>query len=310
MDFANTSLLRSYAVAEFLGSPPKVSHAVTSSKMSTMLQVRAPGSTQGNEVSVKDAPDHVVLLFRAPTQPFHTRFDGQSHARAVASGAFIALPALTESWFDSRPAGPRSVFHFHFRPEALAALGEELGRANLTFPCGVYDPSPFLMTMSDHLIREAEARIRPDKLFWDCATASALYEVIRLDDDTARPVARGGLAPWQVRRTVDYIMAHLAEPITLTDLAAVANLSPYHFSRSFKASIGEGPHRFHMRRRCEHAAELLLDRDLSIQSVAQSAGFDTAQAFTRNFRGFFGVTPVRWRRQHGVRVIDQEPHEE
>ncbi|WP_081095461.1 AraC family transcriptional regulator [Erythrobacter donghaensis] len=297
------SVLRSYAVADFIGDAPRVTHEVVSSRMSTLLQVRDTGRTGGNEVFVADAPDHVVLLYRTPTHPFHAQFDGRRYRQALACGSFIALPARTQSWFDSREAGPRSVFHFHFKPEALAALAEELGRPQLVFPCGIFSPSPYLLTMSDHLLREAEARVRPDSLFWDCATASALYEVIRLDDAGARPVARGGLAPWQLRRTSDYIMARLAEPITLAELSAIAGLSPYHFARSFKVSVGEGPHRFQQRRRCERAAELLLDPTLPTDSVATLVGFDNVQAFTRNFRSFFAVTPKRWRQQHGVRAV-------
>lgn len=307
MASAQSTFLRSYAVADFVGDIPKVTHEVAASRMSTMLQVRDTRSAKGNEITVKDAPDHVVLLYRTPTPPFHSKVNGQSHLRALAAGSFIALPAFAESWYDSREAGPRSVFHFHFKPEALGALAEELGRPMLVFPCGIFHPSPFLMAISDHLLREAEARLQPDNLFWDCATASALYEVVRIDDRAARPVARGGLAPWQLRRTTEYIMAHLAEPILLTDLAAIADLSPYHFSRSFKVSMGEGPHRFQQRRRSERAAELLLDETLSMDLVAAAVGFETAQVFVRNFKTFYGVTPAKWRRQHGVRTLRRAP---
>ena len=54
----------------------------------------------------------------------------------------------------------------------------------------------------------------------------------------------------------DYIDAHLADRFTLTDLAGVACLSPYHFSGSFKLALGIGPQRYVMRcraRACQDA---------------------------------------------------------
>ena len=56
---------------------------------------------------------------------------------------------------------------------------------------------------------------------------------------------RGGLAPWQVRRTTEYLRDNLARDVTLSELAAVAKLSPFHFARAFKASLGMPPHVFH-----------------------------------------------------------------
>src|SRR6516162_6836520 len=55
---------------------------------------------------------------------------------------------------------------------------------------------------------------------------------------------RGGLAPRQVRRVLDYIDAHLTDELGLVELAAIAGLSPHHFVEAFKISVGKPPHRF------------------------------------------------------------------
>src|SRR5262249_20780968 len=70
---------------------------------------------------------------------------------------------------------------------------------------------------------------------------------------------RGGLAPRQMRRVLDYINAHLADDLGLVELAAIAALSPNHFGEAFKVSVGKSPHRFVMERRVQHAMELLRD---------------------------------------------------
>jgi AraC family transcriptional regulator len=65
------------------------------------------------------------------------------------------------------------------------------------------------------------------------------------------PLLRGGLASWQQKKVVDYIGDQLDKEISLRDLAALAQLSPFHFARAFKQSFGEPPHRYHMARRIE-----------------------------------------------------------
>ncbi len=58
------------------------------------------------------------------------------------------------------------------------------------------------------------------------------------------PEVRGGLAPAVIRRVQEYLLAHLAEPVTLAELAQEAGLSEYHFARMFGQSLGCPPHRY------------------------------------------------------------------
>jgi AraC family transcriptional regulator len=79
-------------------------------------------------------------------------------------------------------------------------------------------------------------------------------------------------------------------------MAAVARLSPYHFSKQFKAAIGLSPHQFVIARRVERAKQLLqTGGDLSLAQVAARAGFSDQSQFSRHFRRIVGVTPGRFR---------------
>ena len=66
-----------------------------------------------------------------------------------------------------------------------------------------------------------------------------------------------GLSPERLQRVRDYVEAHLNEDLSLTMLADIACLSPYHFSRSFKEAAGVGPQRYVMQRRIERAKTLM-----------------------------------------------------
>lgn len=56
------------------------------------------------------------------------------------------------------------------------------------------------------------------------------------------PTVTGGLAPATLRNVLAYIEAHLAEPLTLSDLAREAALSEFHFARMFRQSMNMAPH--------------------------------------------------------------------
>jgi AraC family transcriptional regulator len=103
---------------------------------------------------------------------------------------------------------------------------------------------------------------------------------------------RGGLAPRQARRVLDYIDAHLTDELGFVELAAIAGLSPHHFVEAFKISVGKSPHQFVI---VQRALDLLRDDDRSIAEVAHTAGFASQSHLTANFRRVTGLTPGRFR---------------
>ncbi|MEY4514089.1 MAG: hypothetical protein RLZZ450_6211 [Pseudomonadota bacterium] len=114
---------------------------------------------------------------------------------------------------------------------------------------------------------------------------------------TTEPAPGGaGLAPWQLRRVVDYLEAHLSERIELVQLATMVGLSQSHFSRAFKASTGTAPYRWQLDARIRRAQALLMSTHASLAQVADATGFADAVHFGRTFRKLTGATPGAWRR--------------
>jgi AraC family transcriptional regulator len=107
--------------------------------------------------------------------------------------------------------------------------------------------------------------------------------------------ARKGLSPARLKRVRDYIEAHLDADLSLTVLADIACLSPYHFSRSFKQATGVGPQRYVIQRRVERAKRLLCQTHQPLALIAQEAGFIDQSHLTQTFRREIGVTPGRFR---------------
>ena len=92
-----------------------------------------------------------------------------------------------------------------------------------------------------------------------------------------------------------YIDAHLAEALTLQDLAQVAHLSAYHFAHMFKQSTHMSPHQYVLQRRLQQARDLIRSSDKPIIDIALQCGFGNASHFSRRFKQHFGFLPSQLR---------------
>jgi AraC family transcriptional regulator len=115
--------------------------------------------------------------------------------------------------------------------------------------------------------------------------------------------SKGGLAPWQKRRAAELLRENLDGRIRLMEIARECALSVSHFARSFKETFGISTHQWLIRRRIEHAQELLRQTTAPIVDIAMQSGFGDQAAFSRTFRQVVGVSPGRWRRYHSTRAI-------
>jgi AraC family transcriptional regulator len=133
------------------------------------------------------------------------------------------------------------------------------------------------------------------------ATQLALHLLRTYSGRQLRPCPQtGGLAPHQLRRVLEYIHAHLDQPLVLADLAALVQLSPPHFLRMFKHATGLAPHQYVLTQRIERATGLLRTSMLAIGEIAFHLGFQTQSHFTMHFRRLTGLTPTAYRQAHGI----------
>jgi AraC family transcriptional regulator len=105
-----------------------------------------------------------------------------------------------------------------------------------------------------------------------------------------------------------YIESHLAQPLTLDQVAAIAGVSRFHLVRAFAAATGFSVMRYVRVRRLSEAARALANGAPDILSVALDADYSSHEAFTRALRDRFGVTPemLRGSAQLGTLQL-QEP---
>ena len=107
-----------------------------------------------------------------------------------------------------------------------------------------------------------------------------------------------GIRPEVLDRVLQLIDQRFHEPLRVEDLGRHACLSPFHFARMFKVSVGQAPHAYLTTKRMQHARDLLGGSTVPIAEVARRVGFRTQAHFSGVFRKQVGMTPGQYRREH------------
>jgi AraC family transcriptional regulator len=111
----------------------------------------------------------------------------------------------------------------------------------------------------------------------------------------SRPL-KGGLAPWQEKRSKEMLADDLSGATPLHEIAVACSLSVSHFSRAFHKSTGLAPHAWLLQARVESAQAMLRSGDASLSTIAQACGFADQSHFTRVFTRRIGLSPGAWRK--------------
>jgi AraC family transcriptional regulator len=209
---------------------------------------------------------------------------------------FIPKGCEGSGW--SKPArSANSFIALYFDPAIVAEELHERVVAPDTKPMLYFEHPGLLSTM--HKLRT---------LFSDPAVVDSVYaetlgllaaiEIARLQNAGAEAYVReSGRLSAEVERLIrEFISDNLQHNISLGDLAGIARLSRFHFTRSFKKTVGLPPHQFILQSRVERAKRMLLSSDLAIGEIAHSLGFANQGQFTNAFRKVMGVTPAHYRR--------------
>jgi AraC family transcriptional regulator len=103
----------------------------------------------------------------------------------------------------------------------------------------------------------------------------------------------------QIGRALDFIGKHLDRDIALDELADVANMSKFHFAKSFRKAMGIAPHQYLVKLRVEKARKLLAQQTMSVEEVASRVGYADKAHFAAQFRKIVGISPKRYREHAG-----------
>jgi RpiB/LacA/LacB family sugar-phosphate isomerase len=183
----------------------------------------------------------------------------------------------------SRAIGASVMANKH--PGVRAALCHDLNSARQ----GVQDDDMNLLVMGAYVVTHDLA----------CELAGAFIEASYVPHEQAF-----GIPPRRLARVVEHVRNNLDQPLAVSALSRMAEMSQSHFSKLFKLSTGLAPHQFVLQERINRAKELLRQGNERIVDVALGVGFENQAHFTTVFGNLVGMTPRQFQR-----ASDCEPTE-
>lgn len=255
-----------------------------------MLQQYAPGPVDLVNIVT---PSHLIILQLNQAALREIRLGEQAaHSVRIQPGQTSFYPAMFPYSVRSQDTG--GFLGLTIEPSFLFCTAHPL-----------IDPEHFELTpklaFEDPLLRagvlalkaEIEAGSPGGRLYAETVAAALAVQLVRHYSTAKRAghLNGGGLTPFQLRRAIDFMQAHLAEDISLESLAQAVEMSRFHFARLFKKSVGLAPHQYLTGCRVERAKHLLLQSKATIAEVALKVGFCDQSHLAIYFKRVYGVTP-------------------
>lgn len=228
--------------------------------------------------------------------------DGLYQRTRVEPGiVWLCPPGVLEE--DIRISHWHDVLHVYLPSERFAQCaelhgGKAIDPESVRYLAGLYDES--IRQVGSHLLKEIRAPTSTGQVLVE---SLALSLTARIAERYTSGIAAAGplrkqhlLDERRLRRVLEFMAEHLEDEISLDELAAIACLSPFHFSRMFARRMDMPPHRYLSALRLERAKTLLALNDLALAEITHACCFSTQSNFTRAFHRAMGITPGAYRR--------------
>lgn len=217
---------------------------------------------------------------------------GRLQKKMFFSGCMSLIPMQHSHW--ARWDRSVEVLMLNLQPHLLTRNATELLAVDQVelLPQTLLD-DPLILQIGLALKADLESHRPGGRLYAETLTNALAVHLLRNHSSHNHKSVHylGGLPPTQLRLVTDYINDHLDQELGLEELAAIAQLSAFHFCRSFKRSIGFTPHQYVIQQRVERAKLLLKDGKMGISEVAIACGFTHQSHLNRHFKRLTGVTP-------------------
>jgi len=201
----------------------------------------------------------------------------------------------TSDWVVGQPL---KLMHLYFTDSHLNYLGLtafDKDPRTLELPDLTFESDPILIAGLHTLLSNLDTSDISNRLQLQEVQQQIILHLLSHYSQHSTGVIRGGLSPKVKSRVIDYMQTHIAQDITLEQLADEACMSTYHFSHMFKQSIGLSPYQFLLKQRMK-LASIELHRTAVIGKVGEQCGYSNPSRFARAFKTSFGVTPKVYQR--------------
>jgi AraC family transcriptional regulator len=242
-------------------------------------------------------PKHSISVTFAPHDRVTWSFDGsRPKTTNLPVGSVFMYGDREFVWHDREQMS--EYVNLYLEPTWLKKVATESGLPNsIEINRQVMFTDPTILHVAQLFRTEVQTGGLAGSLYVESLRNLLGVHLLRNYSDLTKPAQpeSSSISGLQVQQIKDYIEAHLADDLSIADLAALIPMSQFHFARAFKAAIGEPPHRYITNRRLEQAKVLLAVTQLSVAEIAYRVGFSNQSHFTAQFRKSVGTTPKQYR---------------
>ncbi len=239
--------------------------------------------------------DQLVVLVTGGAVDFASHAGGRWRRAAYRVGSIGMTAPGRPSRLRWTSTGRHTTTHVHLpgglvRQTAEDLFGRDPERAGL--PDALLVEDPVVAAVVRGLERAVAARL--DDLYAESAANFLAAHLLGVRP--VGPAAPAGLPrDARIRQALEFMHDNLQLPLTLSELAGVAQLSNFHFLRLFREQVGEPPRRHLQTLRVARAASYLRRSDLPVGDIAYLCGFSSPAHLTAAFRREHGTTPTAFR---------------
>lgn len=158
-------------------------------------------------------------------------------------------------------------------------------------PLAAFENIDNLLMLAEKLKNELSIQKRFSKKYISSIMNCILIEIYRQGNAQSKELSS------PVQNAIQYIHKHFREDISLEDAAAAADMSCGYLSRIFHQTVGEGYKQYLNRLRLSYAAKLLEYTMLPVNEAAYCCGFNSPERFIKNFKAFYNITPLAYRKE-------------
>lgn len=243
------------------------------------------------DIYVPAARSHCIMLRRGTPTELLQRQGALTRTVRVQRGDVIIVPAEMPSFW--RGSALRDYIHVDLDPSWLRkAAGRDVRVASCF---GKSDP--VLAAFAHVLLASLDGDTSLLPAFADTvAMGIALHLVENYAESGTAPRNAPALSRREMRVIIEAVEAEIETDWPVARLAALLDLSPFHFSRAFKRSFGTTPHAYVTAQRMERAASLVRGSNAPFSDIASETGYCSPAHFSQSFRRYWGVTPMAYRR--------------